>query len=278
MKIPVLTYHSHQIGGMSYATNDHVALAADLRAADQLGFQVVPLLAIAEWAVGERTFHDDRPLVGVSFDDGTDFDYRDLDHPQWGLQQSFAGVLRDFRAECGTQRQPTVHATSFVVASAQARARIDRDCMADAGWWSDDWWADATAEGVLAIGSHGWDHNHPALPDEPGRPGRGRFDVFDNYADCAHQIEQASDYIEARTGGNRPALFAYPWGQRSSYTLTTYLPDHGEEHQLYAAFGCGKPEWVLRGSQRWDLPRFVCGSDWKTPSALRRRILEPALA
>ena len=42
MRVPVLAYHSNNISGNDYASNDHVALAEDLRMIQRSGLRIVP--------------------------------------------------------------------------------------------------------------------------------------------------------------------------------------------------------------------------------------------
>ncbi|MBK6395607.1 MAG: hypothetical protein IPF73_13700 [Betaproteobacteria bacterium] len=96
--------------------------------------------------------------LAITFDDGTDFDWRDLPHPVHGLQRSLHNCLADFRAAGPRARE--AHATSFVVVSREAREHLDRVGLAGRGWWTDAWWSTAAASGHAAIASHSWDHNH----------------------------------------------------------------------------------------------------------------------
>ena len=50
MRVPILTYHSNNVSGNDYASNDHVALAADLRG-NRPGFSTA-----APPAEGERLY------------------------------------------------------------------------------------------------------------------------------------------------------------------------------------------------------------------------------
>jgi hypothetical protein len=123
-KISILTYHSHRVLGNTYETNDHLALYQDLRTIHTLGFQIVPLRWIVEWVLGQR---DDATLyraVAITFDDGADFDYYDLDHPHSGPQRSFYNILCDFHKEYGSSVQPHLQATAFVIASPVVRAEL----------------------------------------------------------------------------------------------------------------------------------------------------------
>src|SRR5688572_29922956 len=119
----VLAYHSHNISGTDYATNDHVALASDLRSLHAAGAEIVPLEAVAATMRAGLPERDRR--VALTFDDGPLFDYADFEHPRFGPQRGFLNILRDFRQEVGQAAQPGLHATSFVIASPQARRAME---------------------------------------------------------------------------------------------------------------------------------------------------------
>lgn len=261
--IPVLTYHGVNIHRNDYAGNDHLALAADLAMIHDRGLRIVPLADIAAWVRGEV---DDSVVaggVGLSFDDGSWFDWHDLDHPACGPQRSLAGILRDFTVATGAPAA----ATSFVIVSPHARAVLDRTCLVGRDWWGDDWWPEAVREGVLDVASHSWDHLHPTLETVAhSRNEKGDFTAVDNADDAAAQVDQASGYIERRTG-RRPGLFAYPWGQVPDYLAATYLPERGRERGLSAAFTT-EPRAVARDDDPWRLPRYTCGTDWASPAGL----------
>lgn len=263
MRVPVLAYHSNNVSGNDYADNDHVALAVDLRLIARLGLRVVPLARVVDVLLGEAPVHAVERTVAVSFDDGSWFDWHDIEHPAWGPQRGFAGILRDFAAQGGS----AVHATSFVIASPEARAVLDRTCLAGRGWWGDEWWRTAQAEGLLAIESHGWDHNHPTLPGATDRA--GTFRTIDTYVQADAQIRQAADWLDAFLAPRRSHLFAFPYGETNDYLLREYLPLRAAEHRLRAAFGT-EPAPVTRGSDRWNLPRYVAGAHWNDPAGLER--------
>jgi len=264
MRVPVLTYHSNNISGNDYASNDHVALAQDLRVIHRNGLRIVPLARVVDVLLGAAPASDVHDAVALSFDDGSWFDWHDIDHPAFGRQRGFAGVLRDFAEETGAP----AHATSFVIVSPAARATLDRTCLAGRGWWSDDWWPEAQREGVLAIESHSWDHNHHTLAQTAQREQcKGTFRTIDSWADADAEIRQAADWLDARCAPHRSTLFAYPYGESNDYLVEDYLPRHGAEHRLRAAFATdARP--VENGSGRWRLPRYVCGQHWSGPSGL----------
>jgi hypothetical protein len=270
MRVAVLTYHGNNVGGHDYAANDHVALAADLALLARLEVPVYPLAQAVDALLGGRAMP---PGVALSCDDGSGFDWYDLEHPTLGMQRSFANVLRDAVA-----RRPDrpLHLTSFVIASPQARATLDATCLIGRGWWGDEWWDDALASGRMAIESHSFDHQHETLPrTASGLPG-GTFANVRTHAAADAEIRAASDCLDARLPQRRTTLFAYPYGEHSPYLVDEYLPRHQDEHRLQAAFTT-EPAPLMRGADRWRLPRYVCGPHWSSPEALRE-LLREALA
>ncbi len=261
LSCPILTYHSQNISGDGYAHNDHIALQQDLRALHQADYQVIPLNWLAGWLDGEQELDGLKRAVVLTFDDGCDFDVRDLDYPGHGVQRSFDGILRDFLDQSPPLPSP-LHATSFVIASREARQIIDSGSLFGQGWISDDWWRGTDADGLIAIENHGWDHNHPDLAGEQ----RGAFHTIDTHEQCLQQVVQAAGTIEHVTG-RRPRYFAYPFGQSSAYIREQFFPQYPEVHGCRAALGTD-PGAVIRTSDRWNLPRFVCGRDWHSAEEL----------
>lgn len=264
--LAVLTYHSQNIAGSGRADNDHAALAEDLEVLHRAGARILPL-AEAVAAALDGTLDRDSHHVALSLDDGCDFDVRDLDYPGHGMQRSMLGIMEDFVARHGRQAQPGLHATSFVIASPDARRVIDAKSLFGRGWISDDWWRDATQHPMLELGNHGWDHAHPDLVPEGTDWG---FHGVDDLEGCERQVERAALLIE-RLAGRRPTLFAYPFGQSSAYIREEYFPRFGEHHGCVAAFGT-EPGTVSGDSDRWNLPRFVCGRDWRDADGLLRLV------
>jgi peptidoglycan/xylan/chitin deacetylase (PgdA/CDA1 family) len=259
--VPILTYHSQSIRGDGTANNDHVALAADLRELDGAGFRVVPLDWLTDVLDGERRVRKLHRAVVLTFDDGCDFDVRDLEFPDHGPQRSFLGILEDFRREAGAAARH-LHATTFVIASRAARRVIDTGSLFGRGWISDDWWRETDRGGRIAVENHGWDHNHPDLAGE----GRGGFQAIETYAQCLEQVVRAAGAIEARTG-RWPRYFAYPFGESSDYIRDIFFPQYTDVHGCRAALGT-EPGPVTSESSRWNLPRYVCGRDWTAPEGL----------
>ncbi len=272
MRVPVLTYHSNNIYGNGYRDNDRVALTEDLRLIHRLGLRIVSLATLLDALLGKLPRAAVENGVGLSFDDGSWFDWHDLEHPSCGPQRGFAGVLRDFAAESGA----AVHATSFVIVSPAARAELDQTCLIGRGWWGDDWWPAAQREGLIAIESHSWDHNHETLPDPPpAMRQRGSFRNIDTWAAADAEIRAASDWLDARLAPHRTSQFAYPYGETNDYLVEEYLPRHRNEHRLRAAWAVD-PRPLESTACRWRLPRYVCGAHWRDPAELER-LLRAAL-
>lgn len=270
MRTAVLCYHSINIHGGDYRDNDHVALAEDLRLIHAQGLAIVSLHALVDAIDGKAPLPE--RSVALSFDDGSWFDWHDLDHPSCGPQRSFANILADFASEQGAPAP----ATSFVIVSPAAREQLDRTCMVGRGWWGDDWWPAAVASDRLAIESHSWDHQHDTLEAiASGLPG-GTFANVDSYAAADVEIRQASAHLDAMLPQRRTRLFAHPYGETNDYLMRDYLPNFRHEHGLDAAFGT-VPEPVLADSPRWNLGRYVCGHHWNSPEGLRQ-VLRDALA
>jgi len=268
LTVPVLTYHSQNITCRDYSENDHVALARDLLTINSSGMRVIPLEHLITWLNGELPESAVLNAVCITFDDGCDFDYCDMDFPGQGPQRSLLGIMQDFAQDAGAGVQPGLHATSFVIASREARQTIDKKSLFGRNWISDHWWPAADQHPLMSIENHGWDHNHPDLAGE----NRGNFHSVDSHADCLEQVVRAGSAIESVTG-RWPAIFAYPFGESSVYLRDTFFPDYTDVHGCQAAFGT-HPGPVSRGSNRWDLPRYVCGRDWRSPDALEG-ILQP---
>jgi hypothetical protein len=270
LQIPVLTYHSVNVISNTYQENDHIALAQDLRLINSLGYQIVSLREVFDWHQGRAAEEIAENAVALSLDDGSWFDFYDLEHPTCGLQRSMLGILKDFREEVGEKSQPGLHATSFVISSPQARDELDKKGLIGQGWWSDEWWPEAAASGLMDIECHSWDHNHPDLDVVAQRhQQKGSFSYIDNPEDCETQLAGAGDYIQERMAGIRPGFFAFPWGESNDYLLDTYLPEHRSRHGFEAAFSTD-PRPVRRSDNRWNLPRFIFGRDWRSTSGLAK--------
>ena len=263
MNVPVLTYHSMRIHGNARGENDLVALADDLEVIAALGRRVVPLAEVVQALLTDDDLGD---AVAITCDDGPDFDFHDLVHPTYGPQRSVFNVLKDSAALFPRDRPP--HATSFVIVSPDARTELDVTCMAGQGWWNDHWWAPAASSGRLHVGNHSWDHNHETLSSSFAREAvRGSFRVVDTREFADAQIRRAQERLRAIAPNPGDRLFAYPYGESSPYLVEEYFPRFHSEIGVEAAFG-DLPEPVHSGSDRWNLPRFICGRDWRSAEDL----------
>ena len=264
--IPILTYHSLHAPGDTYAENDHVALASDLATIHAAGFECVSLMEIVQRLfAGDSGWFKERPRLGISFDDGCNHDYIDFEYPGIPTLRSFRTILEAFNRDFRPARPAC--ATSFVIASPVATAELDRTCIAGRGQWDDRWWREAAAGGLIDIGNHSWDHLHPSLPFVcHSRDARDDFSRVDSLHDARMQIEQAESYIRWIVGeGRSTGLFAYPDGRCSEYLRQEYFPG---QTAICAAFGT-HPGCIDASSDRWYLPRYVCGDHWSSPEQLQ---------
>ena len=272
----VLTYHSHHVVGDDYARNDHVAFPTDLRVITELGFEIVPLNVFVDaWelaAAGQREAQKKAVrLVALTFDDGPVYDIEDFIHPHFGAQRSFLGAMRDFRAQLGQEAQKSLNATSFVIASPEARRIMEKTFDAEytylaAGSMEDTWWQPAIETGLIGIANHSWDHLHPALPSVAhSRQVRADFRQVLNMEDANAQIATAATFIAAKTAGQAAPFFAYPFGHYNDFLVHDYLPR--TTPHVRAAFSAD-PRPPTNEDSQWCLPRYVCGDDWKSPDAL----------
>jgi peptidoglycan/xylan/chitin deacetylase (PgdA/CDA1 family) len=270
-RVPVLTYHGLYAPGWDYHENDHVALEQDLAVLEGLGFKVAPLSALVR-----HLFHRPDPvleqgnLVALSFDDGTDFDYLDYHHPDWGYLKSFRSLLQA-RPELGWDGK-TPSATSFVIASPQARSELDRTCIAGRDQWRDDWWPEAARNGPLEIANHSWDHTHTSLKEiAVGIEHQGKFDSIEDFESADAEILRAESFIRKKTTELSVPLFAYPYGESNDFLAEEYFPARSQWFEAAFVTG-GQP--LSESSNRWRLPRYVCGEHWKTPEGLVKLLNE----
>ena len=267
--IPILTYHSLNIEGNDYLGNDHVAFREDLRLLTALGWRIIPVTELVQLLTDPNAAWPAK-CAAVTFDDGTNFDFEDLPHPSAGMQRSMLNIMRDFTtAHPGAQ--PTMHATTFVIASGDARDTMDRTCILGRGWMSDSWWQAAVASGLLHIANHSWDHCHDSLPMIAQRDQlKGTFVGVDNKADADAQIKVAAEVIARIAPNPGVELFAFPYGIANPYLLEEYLPlqaKTGGGQFVRAAFST-EPGPVTRDTSRWWIPRYVCGHHWKSSDEL----------
>ena len=268
--VPILTYHSLNIDGNDYLGNDHVAFRQDLELLTALGWHIIPLTELVRSLIEQNTVWPDKAAV-ITFDDGTNFDYEDLPHPSAGMQRGMLNIMRDFTVE-NPRAQPTMHATAFVIASPAARETMDRTCILGRGWMSDQWWLSAVASGFFHIANHSWDHCHDSLPKIAQRNQlKGTFVGVDTRGDADAQIKVAAEVINKIAPNPGACLFAFPYGHANPYLLEEYLPQQakaGGGQFVRAAFST-EPAPVSRDTNRWWIPRYVCGHHWKSTDELK---------
>lgn len=266
MRVPILSYQTMFIHGNAYAQNHLRALAADLRYITEAGYSIRPLRDVVDaWLAGRQG--ELEGVVALTCDDSGDFAWRELDHPTCGKQPSLGGILRDFQRDF-PGKQPRLNVTTFEVASPEARADLDRVCLIGRRWWTDSWWREATASGLVHVGNHSWDHNHEAVSASRMRTReRGTFAAITSEDLADFEIRQAREYLDAHVPNPGAALFAYPYSEPIRYLVEEYFGRKGEASGAIAAF-TGQAGFIEAGSNRWSLPRFRCGRDWSTPEDL----------
>lgn len=264
--VPVLCYHSWAMGD-GYELDNHLALESDLETLAERGYWVISLPVLVEVLRGKRSLGSlaGEKLVGLSFDDGWDYDYCDIADGRGGLAISIHSILKRSR-QWLPQFDEGPRGVSFVIASPEARALLDRTCGVGLDRWRDVWWASCAAEGVLGIANHSWDHVHDTLPIVRQHANKkGSFFEINSFDDAEGQIADAQRYINQKTNGQALPLFGYPYGHVSIYLRDVYFPHHGARLGIRAAFGTGGTS-VRPDTPVWDIPRFVCGEHWKTQS------------
>lgn len=270
MRAAVLTYHSQNITGSDYASNDHVALAMDLAQLRDSNIALVPLATIVDALLTRNPAHFPAGCVTLTCDDGTLLDWEDYEHPTHGHQRSFDHLLRDHLVRSGEAAEKQL--TSFLIASPQARSAIDTGCYGGAPLSSERWWLPAARSGRFAFGNHSWDHAHACLPDHQINPERrGHFFSVDNEVEADRQIAQATDYLNAALAPSDTQVrwFAYPYGHCAAYLTDEYFPSRKDRHRIQAAFTT-EPAFVTPDTPLFRIPRFVCGQAWRSPEEFRR--------
>jgi peptidoglycan/xylan/chitin deacetylase (PgdA/CDA1 family) len=267
MKIPVLSYHATNISGNEYTTNDHIALKKDLELLSRLKINIISAAQLVKWLRGDIQLDESLKYAVLTFDDGSDLDYLDWQHPVHGFQLSFFNILNKHSKEF----KQKVHATSFVIASPWVRKILEYTCIRATDTWRDFWWQEAEDSGILSIENHSWDHLHPTLDRvEQCDNLKGDFSVIQTLDDANAQIANACQYIDAQIKDKETSLFAYPYGDYNSYLLKEYFPQ--EQNRIVAAFSC-EPRHVTLGTNIWKIPRYVCGLNWKYTDELKAIIL-----
>ena len=267
MQIPVLTYHATNIFGNEYSTNDHTALAHDLNLLLKNDITILSAHKLIQWINKEINLDKSKRYTVITFDDGSELDYTDWHHPTCGFQQSFYSIMQDYMNSSGRY----IHATSFVIASENARKTLEQTCLGGYSMWGDSWWQEAEDSQLLSIENHSWDHVHPTL-DEVKQINnlKGDFSQINSLEDAHRQIALSSQYIDSQIKNKRTILFAYPYGDTNTYLTEEYFPH--SQTDIIGAFTC-EPKHASQTSHAWKIPRYVCGSDWKSPEELESILL-----
>ena len=242
--------------GITYDSNDRVAFAADLEAIRSLAFSILALRTLFDWFLaGDEERLSRGKFVVITMDDGSNLDFLDF-----GAFRSMNSMLRDFVLRRGSAVGERHLATSFVVASPDAR-RL--------GKARDFWWRACVNESLIGIESHSWDHCAPNVhPVAQKDQIKGTFRHVETYEDADVQFRKAREYIESVTHSDC-RYFAYPWGQRNAYLIGQYLPLFQDEHKY---LGCVTTDGdcVTSRSSRCEMPRFVCREHWRSPAQLEQ--------
>lgn len=264
MNVSVLTYHSINISGNEYHNNDHIALESDLKLFAKLNIKIISAYDLVNWIYGNTQIDETQDYVALTFDDGSELDYSDWQHPTCGFQNSFYTLLKNHHDDTGQ----FVHATSFVIASPDARKILETTCLGGYKMWGDKWWQAAEDSQILSIENHSWDHLHPTIDVvKQSNNLKGDFSAVDNFQDAQNQIQASCDYINSKLVGinKHSTLFAYPYGDYNTYMTEEYFPK--QQNEIKAAFTC-QPKKVTNNTNVWKIPRYVCGADWHSTDEL----------
>ena len=277
MKVAVLAYHSQNVNGSTYATNDHIALATDLSLIRQRGIPVLPLGDLVATWLGPDRYQLPPAAIALTCDDGTLLDWEPFDHPSEGIQTSFREIVATHAREAAVSAKGML--TSFVIASPDARREIDTGCYAGYPLSDERWWAEAQREGTIDIENHSWDHVHACVSVvAQSEQRKGDFAAISTWQDADLQIRRSADYIDRAlsTTGHATSLFAYPYGHVNRFLIDEYFPGCMSQHRVRAAFA-DRPAFWTEESHRYEIPRFVCGLAWRSPEEFSR-ILDRASA
>ncbi|MDR1529279.1 MAG: polysaccharide deacetylase family protein [Burkholderiales bacterium] len=260
--IPVFCYHSVNITGTAYDQNDHVALEEDLRTLWRLGFRLLSPVKLARVLRGEENLPRHERYASITFDDGSDLDYFDYDHPDAGMVKSLQHILEETPLSRDVAQQEALTA-SFVIVSPEARKELTVTCFLGQDLIRDNWWYECSQKRLIGIANHSWDHAHETLMRVCQKDNiKGSFYDITTYEDADRQIRIAQDYLDKMTKDASMRVFAYPYGHASSYLVEEYFPVFQKEHRQLAAYGLD-PTPVTKEANIWNLPRYVCGKHWK---------------
>ena len=92
---------------------------------------------------------------------------------------------------------------------------------------------------------------------------------MNSLAEADLQVRTAHEFIAAKAPNPGAALFAVPYGSPNAWFVDEYLPANGPAHGTIAAV-TGEPGVLHEKSNRWRLPRFTFGVDWRAPEGLQQ--------
>ena len=196
----VLTFHSHNISGNTYETNDHVALDETLTLLEQLRIPVVRMLeAVRRLRRGSLDTLPER-FACLTFDDGSDYDWRELEFPGHGRQRSMRAILRAHSTKLlGLAWRRRAHATTFVIASGDARREIAASALGDPGLMTDGWWRAAQASGLMDVGTGLFTRD--VFAAHLSRLAKASQTTGRPLSICVLRIADSPDLTRARAGG-----------------------------------------------------------------------------
>lgn len=265
--IKILAYHSQSNQGDHYTTNDHEAFREDLKVLSRERFKIVTALSLVDHLLSDQLHLLPARTAIITLDDGPIYDARDDLSGLPGERRSMLRIAKEYRPMIfGIPIwRSSVRMTSFVIACEKAREDIADN---NSKYLEGSWWVDAQRSGYIDIATHSWNHVHPLVEEvRQSTPHlQEAFHLIDNEQEAERQIVQAARLIRRTTGSPAASLFAYPYGQRGDYLTTHFLP---RQNEVKAAFTTdGKP--ILRDTNRWEIPRYVCNYHWKSPEELAK--------
>ncbi len=261
LKIPILLYHSANISGNQYNTNDCIAFENDLKTIKECGINIISTYTLIDYLTGKIELDRNKKYVVITFDDGVNLDFIDSHYLEFGNQKSFYTSMKEF--------QEDIHATSFVIASSHARKNMDVDCLNNQKLITDDWWRTASESNIFAIENHSWDHVHPSNNQVFQQDNiKGDFNKILTVSDADNQIQKSSEFIDDKTN-KKTCLFAYPYGDYNDFMSEEYFPN--KQNKIKAAFTCDA-KYVTKNTNIWKIPRFICGKHWQNSSEFKKLI------
>ncbi len=264
--VPVLCYHSWQLGD-NYTDDNHFAMEQDLRTLASMGYQILPteqLIAVLSGKVCPSNIAN-RKLACITFDDGKRWDFYDGVRSNGSKIKSFRRILTESQNAVPTHLNGA-RSLAFVIASPDARNELSQAFSEPPDYWTHDWWKKSAKEGIVGVANHSWDHVHDALKTvRQAENKKGSFFNIETYPDAHAQIAEAQTIIDKIAGKKRISVLGYPYGHAPSYLREEFLPTYGPSIGLKGAMSTAGRA-VTNDTNIWDIPRFVCGHHWKTPT------------